>query len=74
VILAVGAALLLAGYLLGRLRPWTRLADWAHDQIRYDGAWLTGGRSKQVLLLAAWAATAPRDTYQAFRERKQEQR
>jgi hypothetical protein len=73
VIPAIGAALLLAGYLLGRLRPWNRLADWAHDQIRYDGAWLTGGKPRQVLLLAAWAATAPGDTYRAFRERKQEQ-
>jgi hypothetical protein len=32
---ALAAAALAAGYLLGRLRPWQRLGDWAADQIRF---------------------------------------
>ncbi|MET9450883.1 hypothetical protein [Streptomyces cinerochromogenes] len=34
---------LAAGYLLGRLRSWRRLGDWAADQVRFTGAWVRGG-------------------------------
>ena len=68
----VAVAALLAGYLLGRARPWNRLADWAHDQIRHGGTWYSGSKPKQAVLPAAWAVTAPGDTWRAFRNREQE--
>lgn len=36
-IVVTGAAALVAGYLLGRLRPWQRLGNWTTDQVRFTG-------------------------------------
>ncbi|MEU9983619.1 hypothetical protein [Streptomyces sp. NPDC050856] len=43
------AAALAAGYLLGHLRPWRRLGDWAADQIRFTGTWARGGAGRQAV-------------------------
>lgn len=37
-VVVTAVAALAAGYLLGRLRPWQRLGDWATDQARHAGA------------------------------------
>lgn len=34
---------LVADYLIGRLRPWQRAGNWAVDQDRRTGAWARGG-------------------------------
>ncbi|MGW7055137.1 hypothetical protein [Streptomyces sp. NPDC054887] len=47
-IVVTAAAALAAGYLLGRLRPWRPLGDWAADQIRFTGAWAQGGTGCQA--------------------------
>ncbi|MFI8301375.1 hypothetical protein ACIGCZ_36305 [Streptomyces nigra] len=44
VVVTVAVVALAAGYLLGRLRPWQCLGDWAADQVRHAGAWVRGGR------------------------------
>ncbi|MEG8281011.1 hypothetical protein Q5694_32800 [Streptomyces sp. AHA2] len=36
-VVVTAAAALTAGYLLGRMRPWQRLGDWAADQVRHAG-------------------------------------
>lgn len=36
-VVVTAAAALTAGYLLGRLRPWQRLGNWAADQVRFTG-------------------------------------
>ncbi|MFB8384964.1 hypothetical protein [Streptomyces rubiginosohelvolus] len=60
---------LAAGYLLGRLRPWLRLGDWAVDQIRFAGPWATGSRARQLCVLLAHAVTEPRTTWRIIRTR-----
>lgn len=42
-VVVTAAAALAAGCLLGRLRPWQRLGDWADNQVRFTGAWARGG-------------------------------
>ncbi|GAA3015351.1 hypothetical protein [Streptomyces fulvorobeus] len=61
------AVALAAGYLLGRLRPWLRLGDWAADQIRHTGAWARGRHSRQAAVLLAHALTAPRTSWRIIR-------
>ncbi len=58
-VVVTAAAALAAGYLLGRLRPWQRLGDWAADQVRHAGTWARGGAGRQTVVLAH-AVTAPR--------------
>jgi hypothetical protein len=52
-----------AGYLLGRLRPWQRMGDWAADQVHHAGAWVQGGTaprtSWRILRAPATEAQAP---------------
>lgn len=60
---------LAAGYVLGRLRPWRRLADWAVDQIRFTGPWATGGRARQLCVLLAHAVTEPRTSWRIIHTR-----
>ncbi|WP_411076575.1 hypothetical protein [Streptomyces sp. cmx-4-7] len=50
---------LAAGYLLGRVRPWRRLGDWAVDEFRFTGPWVLGGRSRQAVLVLAHLLTSP---------------
>ncbi|MFL4953275.1 hypothetical protein ACJ6WE_39790 [Streptomyces sp. MMS24-I31] len=53
-VITAAAVALVAGYLVGRVRPWQRLGDWAEDQVRFTGAWVRGGRVRQgVAPLAA---------------------
>ncbi|MET8347354.1 hypothetical protein [Streptomyces microflavus] len=61
------AAALTAGYLLGRLRPWQRLGDWAADQIRIPGPWARGGRARQACVVLAHVLTAPRTSRRIMR-------
>ncbi|MEU6935168.1 hypothetical protein ABZ943_00400 [Streptomyces rubiginosohelvolus] len=44
---------LAAGYLLGRLRPWQRLSDWAADQVPFSGTWALGGADHQAVVIPA---------------------
>ncbi|MFI0763058.1 hypothetical protein ACH4PX_37355 [Streptomyces anulatus] len=61
------AVALTAGYLLGRLRPWLRLGDWAADQVRYTGAWVRGGRGRQAAVVLAHVLTAPCTSWRILR-------
>ncbi|TXC99778.1 hypothetical protein [Streptomyces sp. ISID311] len=65
-IVVTAAAALAAGYLLGRLRPWRRLGDWAVDQVRFTGAWARDGAGRQVVVLVH-AVTAPRTSWRVMR-------
>ncbi|MFC8872945.1 hypothetical protein ACFUAC_35750 [Streptomyces sp. NPDC057148] len=66
-VVATAAAALTAGYLLGRLRPWQRLGDWAADQVRFTGAWVRGGAARQAVVVLAHAVTAPRTSRRIMR-------
>ncbi|MGO4634919.1 hypothetical protein AB4225_28930 [Streptomyces sp. 2RAF24] len=61
------AAALAAGYLLGRLRPWQRLGDWAAYQVRHAGTWARGGTGRQAVVVLAHAVTAPRTSWRIIR-------
>ncbi|MFE2936742.1 hypothetical protein [Streptomyces sp. NPDC059278] len=56
-----------ASYLLGRLRPWRRLGDWAADQVRFTGAWVRGGAGRQAVVVLAHVVTAPRTSRRVMR-------
>ncbi|MFC0602232.1 hypothetical protein [Streptomyces palmae] len=58
---------LAAGYLVGRLRPWRRLGDWAADQVRFTGAWARGGAGRQAVVVLVHAVTAPRTSWRIMR-------
>ncbi|MFJ3630491.1 hypothetical protein ACIPV3_29880 [Streptomyces albidoflavus] len=64
VVTAVAA--LAAGYLLGRLRPWQRLGNWAADQVRFTGPWARGGAGRQAVVVLAHAVTAPRTSWRVL--------
>ncbi|MFG3498745.1 hypothetical protein [Streptomyces sp. NPDC047928] len=66
-VVVTAAAALAAGYLLGRLRPWQRLGDWAADQVRFTGAWVRGGTARQAVVVLAHAVTAPRTSWRIMR-------
>jgi hypothetical protein len=40
VVVTAAVAALAASCLLGRLRPWQRLGDWAADQVHFTRAWM----------------------------------
>ncbi|WP_176741264.1 hypothetical protein [Streptomyces sp. LUP30] len=48
---ASAAVALVVGYLVGRVRPWRRLDDWAEDQVRFIGAWVRGGTVRQAIVV-----------------------
>ncbi|MGV9761673.1 hypothetical protein ACWDUC_38545 [Streptomyces tricolor] len=58
---------LAVGYLVGRLRPWRRLGDWAADQVRFTGAWARGGAGRQAVAVLVHAVTAPRTSWRIMR-------
>ncbi|RAJ70234.1 hypothetical protein K378_01399 [Streptomyces sp. Amel2xB2] len=66
VLLAVAFA---AGYGLGRWRPWSRLGDWVHWQLRLhvDERWHT--RPRQAVLFVLLLATAPKHMVRSMRRR-----
>ncbi|MEU7038855.1 hypothetical protein ABZ958_35070 [Streptomyces sp. NPDC046237] len=66
-VIVTTAAALAAGYLLGRLRPWQRLGDWAADQVRFTGAWVRGGAARQAVVVLVHAVTAPRTSWRIMR-------
>ncbi|WP_078872220.1 hypothetical protein [Streptomyces sp. NRRL S-337] len=66
-VVVTAAAALAAGYLLGRLRPWQRLGDWAADQVRFTGAWVRGGPGRQAVVVLAHVVTAPRTSWRIMR-------
>ncbi|MFF9496345.1 hypothetical protein [Streptomyces flaveolus] len=57
---------LTAGCLLGRLRPWQRLGDWATDQVRFTGAWVRGCAGRQAIVVLLHAVTAPRISWSSI--------
>ncbi|MGW3498619.1 hypothetical protein [Streptomyces sp. NPDC001020] len=66
-VVVTAAVALAAGYLLGRLRPWRRLGDWAADQVRFTGAWARGGAGRQAVVVLVHAVTAPRTNWRIMR-------
>ncbi|MEU2357988.1 hypothetical protein ABZ599_34275 [Streptomyces misionensis] len=66
-VVVIAAVALAAGYLLGRLRPWQRLGNWAVDQVRFTGAWARGGAGRQAVVVLAHAVTAPRTIWRIMR-------
>ncbi|MFF8495132.1 hypothetical protein ACF06O_30305 [Streptomyces albidoflavus] len=66
-VVVTAVAALAAGYLLGRLRPWQRLGDWAAGQVRFTGAWARGGAGRQAVLVLAHAVTPPRTSWRVLR-------
>ncbi|MEU3734635.1 hypothetical protein AB0E81_35370 [Streptomyces sp. NPDC033538] len=66
-VVITAAAALAAGYLLGRLRPWLRLGNWAADQVRFTGAWIRGGAARQAVVILVHAVTAPSTSWRIMR-------
>ncbi|MEV7160299.1 hypothetical protein AB0N77_37775 [Streptomyces misionensis] len=66
-IVITAAVALAVGYLLGRLRPWQRLGDWAADQVRFTGAWVRGGAGRQAVVVLVHVVTAPRTSWRVMR-------
>ncbi|MCX4799875.1 hypothetical protein OG497_39225 [Streptomyces sp. NBC_01242] len=67
VLIIAAVVALAAGYLLGRLRPWRRLGDWAADQVRFTGAWVRGGAGRQAVVVLVHVVTAPRTSWRIIR-------
>ncbi|AWN24878.1 hypothetical protein [Streptomyces sp. NEAU-S7GS2] len=66
-VVITAAAALAAGYLLGRLRLWRRLGDWAADQVRFTGSWVRGGAARQAVVVLVHVVTAPRTSWRIMR-------
>ncbi|MFD5836200.1 hypothetical protein ACFWHV_21915 [Streptomyces collinus] len=66
-VVITAAAALAVGYLLGRLRRWQRLGDWAADQVRCTGAWGRGGFGRRAVVVLLHAVTAPRTNWRIMR-------
>ncbi|MFJ3891415.1 hypothetical protein [Streptomyces rubrogriseus] len=66
-VVVTAAAALTAGYLLGRLRPWQRLGDWAADQVRFTRTWVRGGAGRQAVVVLTHAVAAPRTSWRTMR-------
>lgn len=64
----VAAAALVAGYLLGRVRPINRLDTWVWRQFTFGGPWLTT-RPRQAVLLAVHALVRPAVTWDIWQHR-----
>ncbi|MFE2639521.1 hypothetical protein ACFXKF_32965 [Streptomyces scopuliridis] len=70
----VATVALAFGYLLGRIRPWEWLSDWAADEVRFTGAWVQGGTGRQMVVVLAHAVTAPRTSWRVMRSPSTETR
>ncbi|MEU9551949.1 hypothetical protein AB0D88_23280 [Streptomyces werraensis] len=66
VVVTAAVVALAAGPLLGRLRPWRRLGDWAADQVRLTGAWVRGGTVRQAVVVLIHVVTAPCTSWRLF--------
>lgn len=59
-------------YILGRIRPIRRAADWTEDQLRFETErWNTPFR--QTCLFFCFVVTQPVRTFRAWRERRLEE-
>ncbi|MGW0647309.1 hypothetical protein ACWD4T_00640 [Streptomyces umbrinus] len=47
-----------AGYLLGRVRLWQRLGDWAEGEISF-ARWERGGRARRIAVTLIYSLTRP---------------
>ena len=61
------AVAVLVGYILGRLRPWHALGDWAADELHFAGHWTIGSRARQGVLAAVLFVTDPRGSWQNWK-------
>lgn len=66
-VVVIAAAALAASYLLGRLRPWQHLGDWAADQVCFTEAWVRSGAGRQAVVVLVHAVTAPRTSCRIIR-------
>jgi hypothetical protein len=66
-LIAAALAAVLVGYVLGRLRPWRMLGDWAADELHFARRWATGSRARQATLAAAVVVTEPRQSWQNWK-------
>ncbi|MFF7130020.1 hypothetical protein [Streptomyces sp. NPDC008240] len=64
------AAALAVGYILGRVQPYTRLADWANWELRWHADRWLSSRLRQTALLGLLLVTAPVNTVRVWRQRK----
>ncbi|MFD5900981.1 hypothetical protein ACFWHG_05715 [Streptomyces microflavus] len=67
--LAAVLAALVAGYGLGRYRPWMHLGDWANWQLRFHLARWDQTRLRLTTLFVLLLATDPVNTIRAWRHR-----
>jgi hypothetical protein len=58
-----------AGYTVGRLRPWERLACWADWNLNAGHSRWLATRPRQAVLATAFVLTQPRTAAWAFRHR-----
>lgn len=68
---AATLAAVLVGYVLGRLRPWRMLGDWAVDELRHGGRWAHGSKLRQWMFLMVWAVTSPGAVLRVWRFREE---
>ncbi|MFI9176172.1 hypothetical protein [Streptomyces lincolnensis] len=66
-VITAAAVALVVGYLVGRVRPWQRLGDWAEDQVRFTGAWVRGGRARQAAVVLVHVLVRPRTSWHIMR-------
>lgn len=67
VLIVTAAVALVVGYLVGRVRPWQRLGNWAEDQVRFTGAWVRGGRVRQAVVVLVHVLVRPRTSWHILR-------
>lgn len=67
VLIVTSVCTLAVGYLLGQLRPWRCLGDWAAAQVRFTGSWVRGSVGRQAVVVLVHAATAPRASWRIIR-------
>ncbi|MFD7980240.1 hypothetical protein [Streptomyces sp. NPDC059071] len=65
---ALYAAVLAAGYVLGRVRPWGRLDTWVWRRFAFMGSW-TQSKPQICLTIAAHVLVRPRRSYKIWRRR-----
>ncbi|MFD9601969.1 hypothetical protein OG609_44570 (plasmid) [Streptomyces sp. NBC_01224] len=55
------------GYLVGRVRPWLRLGDWADDLVRLTDAWGRGGAARQAVVVLVHVLVRPCTSWRVMR-------
>ncbi|MER6534344.1 hypothetical protein ABT215_11135 [Streptomyces sp900105755] len=64
-------AALVAGYVIGRVQPYTRLADWANWQLRFHIDRWQSSRPRQAVLFTLLLITDSARTIHAWRHRNE---